>query len=65
MKTYVHLWQFFAEFFLEREIFQAKVVEKIKTHMLCPIAFFFSENRGVYEIMWKNIVKPDRTKMTI
>ena len=22
--------------------------------------FFFSENRAVYEIMWKNIVEPDR-----
>ena len=33
--------------------------------MLCSIAFFFSENRAVYEIMYKNIVKPGRPKMTI
>jgi len=26
---------------------------------LCP------ENRAVYEIMWKNIVQPDRLQMTI
>jgi len=26
---------------------------------------FFSENHAVYEIMWKNIVQPDRTQMTI
>jgi hypothetical protein len=25
----------------------------------------FPENRAVYEIMWKNIVKPDRAQMTI
>ena len=34
MKTYVHLWSYLAEFFLEWEIFQIKVVEKIKTHVL-------------------------------
>jgi len=31
---------------------QKKAVEKIRTHILCPITFF-SENRVVYEIMWK------------
>ena len=25
---------------------------------------FFSENRAVYEIMWKNVVEPDRPKTT-
>jgi hypothetical protein len=25
----------------------------------------FFENRAVYEIMWKNIIEPDRPKMTI
>jgi hypothetical protein len=36
-----------------REMFQTKVVEKIKTHILCSITFFsFSENRAVYEIVW-------------
>ena len=47
MKAYEQLWQYFAEFFLEREIFQTEVVENIETH------FMFSnppppENRGVY-----------------
>jgi len=27
--------------------------------------FFPPENRAVYEIMWKNIVQPDRQQMTI
>jgi len=32
-------------------MFQTKVVEKIKTHILCSVFFF--ENRAVYEIMWE------------
>ena len=27
--------------------------------------FFFFEYRFIYEIMWKNILKPDRSQMTI
>ena len=45
-------------------MFQTKVVEKIKTHILYSIAFFF-KNRSVYEITWKNIVQPDRPQTTI
>jgi hypothetical protein len=29
------------------------------------IFHIFLENCGVYEIMWKNIVEPDRPQMTI
>jgi len=39
--------------------FQAKVAEKIKTHNLCSITIFF-ENRACYEIVWTNMVEPDR-----
>ena len=47
-------------------MFRIKVVEKIETHILCSVTFFFvSENRAVYEIMWKNIVELDRPQMTI
>jgi len=46
-------------------MFQAKIVEEIKTHILRSVTFFFSENRFVYEIMWKNIVDPDRPQITI
>jgi len=35
-------------------MFQAKVVEEIKAHILCSTTFL--EGRVVYEIMWKNIV---------
>ena len=41
-------------------MFQTEFVEEIKTHILCPITFFF-ENGAVYEIVWKNIVEPDKT----
>ena len=45
-------------------MFQTKVLEKIKTHFIIN-NFFFFENHSVYEIMWKNILKPDRPQMTI
>ena len=45
METDIHLWSYLAQLFLERKIFQKKVVEKIKTHILCTMAlFFFFEN---------------------
>ena len=40
-----------------------KVVEKIKTHIVCSVTFF--ENRVVYEIIWKNIVDRGRPQMTV
>jgi hypothetical protein len=39
-------------------MFHIKVVKKIKTQILCLITF--SEDRTLYEIMWKNMVEPDR-----
>ena len=44
-------------------MFHTKVVEKVKTHILCSITFF--ENRAVYEIMWKYTVERGRPQMTI
>ena len=38
-------------------MFHTKVVEKIKTHILCSVTFFILENRAFYEIMWENIVE--------
>ena len=37
--------------------------EKMKTHVLCSI--IFSDNRIIYEIMWKNMVEPERPYMTL
>jgi len=45
-------------------MFQTKVVEKIKTHILDSIILFFA-NRAVCEIMWKKYVEPGRRQMTI
>ena len=41
MGPYAHLRSYLAPFFLECEMFQAKVVDEIKTHILCSITFFF------------------------
>jgi hypothetical protein len=48
-------------------MFQTEVVEKIQTHYIYIYIFnnFFSENRAVYGIMWKNMVEPGRPQMTI
>jgi len=45
-------------------MFQTKFVEKIKTHFMSN-NFFSPENLALYEIMWKNIVEPDRSQMRI
>jgi len=55
-------------------MFQTKVVQKIKPHILCPITiflinlffilFYFFENSAVNEIMWKNTAEPGRPRMT-
>jgi hypothetical protein len=41
-----------------------KYVEKMKIHILFNKSFF-SENRAVYEIPWKNTVQPDRPQITV
>ena len=63
MKTYKNSL-YLAQFFLEWEMFQTKVVQKIKTHIVY-LTTFFPENRAVYEIMWKNIVGTGRPQTTI
>ena len=40
MKTYVHFWSYFAQVFLEWEMFCTKIIEKIKTHILYLLFFF-------------------------
>jgi len=40
MNTDTHLWSHLAHFFLEWEMFQTRVTEKIKTHILCSVTFF-------------------------
>jgi len=40
MKTNIHFSSYFTQFFLTREMFQTKVVEKIKTHISCSVTLF-------------------------
>jgi hypothetical protein len=40
-----------------------KSCREIKAHILCSTTF--PENLAVYEIMWKNMVDPDRPQMAI
>jgi len=40
MQMYVYLLEYFTEFFLESEMFQTKVLEKIRTHILCSVTLF-------------------------
>jgi len=52
MKTDIHFWSYLANFFLEWEMFQTKVVEKIKTHILFSVTFFRKSCR-----LWDNVEK--------
>jgi hypothetical protein len=52
-----------AHFFLQREKFRKKIVGEIKANILSHNFFF--ENRAACEIMWKNIMEPDRSPMKI
>ena len=53
MKTYRHLWQYLAELSVEWEMFQTKVVEKIKTHLTFNNFFFFRKSCR----LWDNLEK--------
>jgi hypothetical protein len=61
MSTTHILFLYLAQFFLEWEMFQTKVVGEIKTHFVFNKFF---ENRAVYEIMWKNTVQRGIPRMT-
>jgi hypothetical protein len=45
-------------------MFQTKFVEKIKTHFIFT-TFSPQKNHAVYEIMWKNMVQPDGSRITM
>ena len=44
-------------------MFQTNVVEKMKTNILRSMNSF--ENRASYKIMWKNMLGPNRSQLTI
>ena len=61
MKTRLNFWLYLAQFFLDGEMFQTNFVEKIETHILCSITFFFSKIVPFMRECGKNIVKPGRS----
>ena len=60
MKSNIHIWSYLAEFFLEWEVFQTNVLEKIKkkTHFVLSNFFFL---RKSYRL-WDNVEKYCRTR---
>ena len=64
MKTDTYFRSYLGHSFLEWEMFQTKVVEKINTHILCSVTFF----RNLY-CLWDNVgkycIETDRPQMTI
>jgi len=56
---------YLAHFFLEWEMFQTHVVEKIQTHILCSVSFFFLPENRAFREMWKTAVGRGRPQMTI
>jgi hypothetical protein len=52
MKTIIHFLSYLTQFFVEWEVFQTKVVEEIKTHILCSVTFLKKSYR-----LWDNVKK--------
>jgi len=46
-ETNTHLWSNLSHFFLEWEMFKKKVVDKVKTHILCSATDFFLSSKIV------------------
>ena len=65
VKTNVHLWSYLAQFFLEWKMFQTKFVEKIETHILCSMMFFFFLKLVPFVRCGKSIVQLGRPQMII
>jgi hypothetical protein len=56
MKKFLHYHNLAG--FLESKMFQIKIVEKMKRRYVTTKIFFF-RNRGVYEIISKNVVESE------
>jgi hypothetical protein len=53
MKTNIHFWSYLVQFFLEWEMFQTEVEDKIKRNILCSVTFFFRSSCR----LWDNVEK--------
>ena len=65
LHEYVRTFMIPCSILLRMRNFSENVVEEIKRHILCSVTFFSPENGVVYEMMWKNMVKPDRPQNSI
>ena len=63
MKTYVYLWSYIGELFLNKIFLDEICREKQNTHFM--LHNFVSENRSIYDITWKNTVQPDEQQTTV
>jgi hypothetical protein len=59
MKTFLHLLQYLGKFLVEWEMFQIKVVDKIKTRILCLI---IPPPRRKSLRLWDNVEKYLRSR---
>jgi hypothetical protein len=59
-QTDIRVLSYLAHFFLEWEMFQGKVVEKLKTHILCSVTFFRKSCH-----LWDNVEKCGRAGQDI
>jgi len=44
-------------------MFQTKGVEKLITHIMCSVTVF--QQLCLHEMMWKNVVEPDRLQTAV
>ena len=58
METFSQLWQYLAEFFLEWETYQIRVLEKIETRLM--FENFFSPRKSWR--LWDNVEKCGRAR---
>jgi hypothetical protein len=68
VKIFSHLRQYLAKFFLESEIIQIKVVERIKIHILCSILVFSLSSSSSKNHVANNVEKcggTDRPRLAI
>ena len=64
MKTNKHFCSYLAQLFLYEKLFRQTLKRKSE-HIIYVQKYFFLDGRAVHEMMWKNIVEPERLQTTI
>jgi hypothetical protein len=64
MKTFRHFWRYLSKFFSEWEMFETRVVEKIKTRILCSITFLRKSYSLWDSLMAKSLVESEGPQIT-